>query len=386
MPPKPRTKKAVTAAVEPSVIDSLVLNPAPVVEVAHVSVPTHSPAPADTPALPALPPVAPVPAPAAPTAPVATKKGKKAPKVVAIVTPDGIEGSFLPPPRRPLIAHLQISSSEVQFHDRPLQYDPAPPGQPEPYDSSITDMFTQQNYSLDMGGMSTKEVTPTDNQESQRVVAAAVPAAQKPVPVCLDAFTKCELLLEFRETKTTKKLPEHTDIACFWCAHTFTWQPAVIPEREEKGTYRVYGNFCGPCCSMAYLLNESLDTHVRWERIALLHRLYGSGYPNGRIFPAPTRQSLQLFGGPMHIEQYRATISAGKVRVDIQNPPMVSILGSIDTKPIDFYDSSMKHTISPLLGEIVPKAEEGLRLKRSKPLKEKDSTLDSVLKIQIKAR
>jgi hypothetical protein len=63
---------------------------------------------------------------------------------------------------------------------------------------------------------------------------------------------------------------------------------------------------------------------------------------------------------------------------------MVSILGSIDTKPIDFYDSSMKHTISPLLGEVVPKAEEGLRLKRSKPLKEKESTLDSVLKINIK--
>jgi hypothetical protein len=46
----------------------------------------------------------------------------------------------------------------------------------------------------------------------------------------------------------------------------------------------------------------------------------------------------------------------------------------------------MKHTISPLLGELVPKAEEGLRLKRSRPLKEKDSTLDSVLKIQIKGR
>ena len=137
---------------------------------------------------------------------------------------------------------------------------------------------------------------------------------------------------------------------------------------------------------MAYLLQESLDTHVRWERVALLHRLYGGAYSSGRIFPSPARESLKLFGGPMTIEQYRATVSGGRVRVDIQTPPMVSILGSIDTKPIDFYDSSMKHTISPLLGEIVPKAEEGLRLKRSKPLKEKESTLDSVLKIQIKSK
>jgi hypothetical protein len=88
----------------------------------------------------------------------------------------------------------------------------------------------------------------------------------------------------------------------------------------------------------------------------------------------------------MTIEQFRDVISQGKIRIDIQIPPMVSILGSIDTKPIDFYDSSMKNTISPLLGEAVPKAEEGLRLKRSRPLKEKESTLDSVLKIQIKGR
>lgn len=308
-----------------------------------------------------------------------TKKGKKAPKVVAIVTPDGIEGSFIPAPRRPLIAHLQISSNEVQFHDRPLHYDPTPPGHPEPYDASITNLFTGQNESL-LIPISESAV------ETESPKPVTVTNTQKSTSVNLETFTKCDLLLEFRETKTSKMLPTKTDVACFWCAHTFDWKPSIIPEREEKGTYRVYGNFCGPCCAMAYLLNEALDTHVRWERIALLHRLYGPAYPNGRIFPAPTRQSLQLFGGPMTIEQYRGTIYAGKVRVDIQTPPMVSILGSIDTKPIDFYDSSMKHTISPLLGEIVPKAEEGLRLKRSKPLKEKDSTLDSVLKIQVKSK
>jgi hypothetical protein len=202
--------------------------------------------------------------------------------------------------------------------------------------------------------------------------------------VGLEAFTKCDLMIQYKELKSSKKIPEKTDIACFWCAHTFAWQPSIIPEREEKGVYRVYGNFCSPCCCMAYLLQESLDTHVRWERIALLHRMYGKHYSSGRIFPAPARESLKLFGGPMDIDTYRATVATGKVRIDLQTPPMVSILGSIDTKPIDFYDSSMKHTISPLLGEVVPKAEEGLRLKRSKPLKEKESTLDSVLKIQIK--
>ena len=280
-----------------------------------------------------------------------------------------------------MIAHLQISSNEVKFHEGRLFYDPNPPAQPEPYDAVADNIFTEQNAEIAAAELAVIAQKKAEVKESTKSDVPVRPAA-----LGLEAFTKCDLMVEYKELKSTKKIPEQTNIACFWCAHNFLWQPCIIPEREEKGVYRVYGNFCSPNCCMASLLHESLDTHVRWERIALLHRLYGKFYPNGRIFPSPARESLELFGGPMDIDTFRGTIASGKVRIDLQIPPMVSILGSIDTKPIDFYDSSMKHTISPLLGEMVPKAEEGLRLKRSKPLKEKDSTLDSVLKIQIKGR
>ena len=49
------------------------------------------------------------------------KSSKKPVKVVAVVTADGINGSFNPEPRRPLIAHLQIKTSEVLFHDQALR-------------------------------------------------------------------------------------------------------------------------------------------------------------------------------------------------------------------------------------------------------------------------
>jgi hypothetical protein len=358
MPPKGRSKKTKDVVVEPA--------PAPVV--VPVVVPDPVPDPVPEPVAVAVP-VAPVPESKA-------KKQKKQPKIVAVVTPDGIEGSFLPEPRRPLIAHLQINSTDVQFHETPLFYDPNPPVQPEPYDAQADDMFGKHNEEVQNALAAERETVAEKKEEKTEVQAAT----------SLEAFTKCELMVQYKELQPTKKLPSTTEIACFWCAHQFSWQPSIIPEREEKGTYRVYGNFCSPNCCMAYLLHESLDTHVRWERIALLHRLYGGLYSSGRIFPSPSRESLKLFGGPMTIQQYRGTIAGGKVRVDLQTPPMVSILGSIDTKPIDFYDSSMKHTISPLLGEVVPKAEEGLRLKRSKPLKERESTLDSVLKIAIKGK
>jgi hypothetical protein len=267
-----------------------------------------------------------------------------------------------------------VNSTEVKFHDLPIPYDPNPPSQPEPYDAMADNFFTGQNENI-LINMKEEEVS--DTKELTEEVK---------VQPTMQAFMKIDLMVEYSQTKISKKLPDTTDVACFWCAHGFKGQPCVIPEREEKGVYRVYGNFCSPSCAMAYILQESLDSHVRWERVSLLHRIYSKAYESGRIFPAPLRDCLKLFGGPMTIEQFRDVIAQGKIRIDIQIPPMVSILGSIDTKPIDFYDSSMKNTISPLLGEAVPKAEEGLRLKRSRPLKEKESTLDSVLKIQIKGR
>jgi hypothetical protein len=63
-------------------------------------------------------------------------------------------------------------------------------------------------------------------------------------------------------------------------------------------------------------------------------------------------------------------------------PPMVSILGSIDTKPIDFFDTNMKQgAVAAALPQ--RSVEEGLRLKRNKPLKERESTLDTVMNIKV---
>jgi hypothetical protein len=86
----------------------------------------------------------------------------------------------------------------------------------------------------------------------------------------------------------------------------------------------------------------------------------------------------------MSIDVFRATLLSKKVRVDLHMPPMVSILGSIDTKPIDFFDTTVKNTgaVTTMPQRSV---EEGLRLKRSKPLKDMESTLDTVMNIKIGA-
>ena len=297
------------------------------------------------------------------------KKGKKPVKVVAVVTADGIDGSFSQEPRRPLIAHLNIRTNEVLFHDQVLRYDPTPPTDvdPTPYDAADGNLFAVTQEALEVR-------TPVPAAP----VAVAVPVETTKSMPC---FTKANLMVQYKEWSDKRLLPDTTEIACFWCAHQFEGRPCIIPEREVNMVYSVYGNFCSPGCAISYLLTENLDPHVRWERMALLHRIYDSN-GTGRIFPAPARESLKLFGGPMSVETFRATMLEKRVRVDLHMPPMVSILGSIDTKPSDFFDTNLKQgAVAAALPQ--RSVEEGLRLKRNKPLKERESTLDTVMNIKV---
>lgn len=351
--------------------------------------------------------------PAAPAPKKRTAASKKPVKVIAVVTPDGIEGSFAPEPRRPLIAHLQIRTNDILFHSQASQNSSDAKERSEPnharaaewqgsfatephgYDPSESNPFRAgqerlagANDAMSVHAKATGDgvhvqefISSTRDVTADAPVAATTPAVT--APKSMPCFMRSELMIQFKESAEQKKLPETTDIACFWCAHQFEGMPCIIPEREVNKIYTVYGNFCCPECAVSYLLNEGLDPHVRWERMSLLHRIYDTG-GNGRIFPAPCRESLSLFGGPMSIDVYRATIREKKVRVDIHMPPMVSILGSIDTKPIDFFDTTLKQS-GPVGAQVAAAqrpTDEGLRLKRTKPLKDKESTLDTFMNIK----
>ncbi len=340
--------------------------------------------------------------------PARVKKEKKPVQVVAVVTPNGIEGTFTPEPRRPLIVNLPFKSSEVEFNDAgAIHYDPNPPPNVLPYDTDQNAYFQvntenssesdqigvdQQGWKMGFGVSVTEQANlvevPQVEQNSKVIQQAAPPQAtpavqqqQKPQ----ENYQRAQILACYATEKGKSFVPpETTPICCYWCAQGFQNMPCFLPVKEEGGVFFVYGNFCTPQCGLAYLLNEHLDSHVRWERMALLHRMYKSP----RLYPAPPRESLTVFGGTYSYEKYREVIAEGKTRVDVHLPPMVSILGTLDTKPIDFYDSSLQNTFSSgfSLDRFKAWSEQGgaLRLKRSKPLKDKDSTLDAVIQISIK--
>lgn len=316
--------------------------------------------------------------------PVKQKREKKSTKhkIVAVVTSDGIQGSFQSETRRPLIAHLPVHSNEIQFHDQPFIYDPRPPGQFEAFDAGEIDPFSNEaTYEPAPSNTVVESVqqptisTPVIIQESTTIPVTTAPVSRK-------EYGPTQLLVEFANSKHTRELPESTNLACFWCCHTFTGRPCVNPLRVIDGVWEVYGNFCTPQCCMSHLLSEPMDTHVRWERIALLHRLYGQN-TNGRIYPAPNRECLSHFGGPIEIREFRAMCEEQRIRVDVHMPPMVSILASMDTKPIDFYETQLRSSLNINNPYAYSKQEDsaGLKLKRNKPLKDKESTLDACMNI-----
>lgn len=295
------------------------------------------------------------------------KKGKKNIQVVATVTPDGIQGNFSPEPRRPLIAHLPIKSTEIEFNDTIIKYDPHPPVNIEPFNPTDVDPFEQC--------LETVEFDKKDEVEKKEEV----------IPDTLPMQWKRNIVIfNTNNQNGLSEIPEVTSVSCMWCCHGFTGTPVVMPISEDSGIWKIYGNYCSPECCLSGILHIRIDTHIRWERIALLHRLYSNDV-GGRIYPAPERDVLEMFGGPLKIENYRATVRARKVRIDLHLPPMISVNATLDTKPIDFYDTTYKGS-SAIQEERVAKAEEGLKLKRTKPLKDKESTLDACMNIEISRR
>ena len=332
---KPKRSRAKKAVAEPndSIVSAFggVVAPAPAIFIEEVDTIEHIPSPS---------------------------KSKKANRknVIAKVTPDGVQGSLTPSTeQRPLIAHLHIHASDIDndlFAPTPVVQEMS--NQPNPFDSN--EMFA------------------TFGQEQAKPIQVVEPVEHVSRP-SLPLHYSERMMVRFQDANREQRLPDSTDIACFWDCHPFRGTPCVIPTVIEEGIWRVYGNFCCPECAAAFLFNERLDLHVQWERFALLNRLYAVAEESVRL--APARTVLRLFGGALDISDFRTIVSDKRMRVDIMTPPMISIIQVMDTKPIDFYDASMKNTFIPWeMDRMNRPGAQGLRLRRTKPIAEKESTLE----------
>lgn len=304
-------------------------------------------------------------------APKKKTTGVKKPAVVAVITPDGIQGSLSGPvEQRPLIAHLPIHSSDIDnelFATQQQAVEQQSGAAPTPYDPN--DVFV--SYAQESAVIPTPEKLREEPE---------TPAARPSLPM----HHSEKVMIRFQDANREQKLPDSTDVACFWDCAPFKGTPCVIPVSISEDIWRVYGNFCCPECAAAYLFNERLDANVQWERYALLNRLYSDNETTVRI--APPRTSLRTFGGALDVSEFRTITAEKRMRIDVMTPPMISIIQVMDTKPIDFYDASMKNNFIPWeMDRMNRPGAQGLRLRRTKPIAEKEATLEFCMGIQVAA-
>jgi hypothetical protein len=168
--------------------------------------------------------------------------------------------------------------------------------------------------------------------------------------------------------------------SCFWCCHPFPWKASVLPISYDayENMYTCEGHFCCPECALAYLYADpNMSDVLRWNRHALLSDLYRKLYDKKDITPAPNRNVLRMFGGPLDIEQFREYTSCSEDMIAVHLPPLRLYVPSMNVQgPI----RDVKKFVA-LSQETVDKASKELRLKRSAPAQTNVPTLDKIFNL-----
>jgi hypothetical protein len=110
--------------------------------------------------------------------------------------------------------------------------------------------------------------------------------------------------------------------ACFWCTYEFDNPPIFIPKNEFRNSYQVYGCFCSPQCGAAYLMNEKIDSSIKFERYQLLNHVYGKIYNYTKnIKPAPNPYYLlDKYYGNLSIKEYRDLFNNEQLLIVVEKP------------------------------------------------------------------
>jgi hypothetical protein len=125
--------------------------------------------------------------------------------------------------------------------------------------------------------------------------------------------------------------------ACFWCTYEFDNPPVYIPKHLIKNSYQVYGCFCSPECSTAYLMEENIDSSIKFERYHLINHIYSQIYDYKKnIKPAPNPYyMLEKYYGNLNIQEYRSLLRNDRLFL-IVDKPLTRILPELHEDNDDF--------------------------------------------------
>lgn len=169
-------------------------------------------------------------------------------------------------------------------------------------------------------------------------------------------------------------------ISCWWCTEAVEKDPIYLPHWVTDGVFHVTGYFCSVNCALAYNLSKK-DTSVS-QRGNLLTLMYNKCFKDGTnpFIPAPPRELLDKFGGPMTIKNFRQNASFLQDN-RLLLPPIQSIFYTIETQKRSSSSYPKGANYVPINHDHVSKAKETLKLKRNAPRKTNYVSLEETMGI-----
>lgn len=125
---------------------------------------------------------------------------------------------------------------------------------------------------------------------------------------------------------------------CFWCCHAPVGNAVGMPVAYDavRAVFHVYGTFCSLQCAAAHNFAMHLGSDRAWDVhawIQMLAKTHGLPVP---VRPAPSRYVLQMFGGTLDIDAFRAAHRSLARTVVLNVPPMVSVQSQVETVNTSF--------------------------------------------------
>ncbi len=201
-----------------------------------------------------------------------------------------------------VILHLKCNLTDIHnpnFQES-FQYNPSV----EPIESFNFENKTFDNFLIDSKDDSSDENTTNKDEENENSLKTI-----------WKKITSLKIKLHKNNIQDKRS-------SCFWCTCDFDNPPIFIPKYEFKKSFHVYGCFCSPQCAVAYLMDEKIDSTIKFERYHLINHIYGKIFNYEKnIKPAPSPYYLlDKYYGNLSITQYRELFKNDQLLIVVEKP------------------------------------------------------------------
>ena len=181
-------------------------------------------------------------------------------------------------------------------------------------------------------------------QEEHTTTISSIDANKNEIILRQQEIDKREInkKLKLLEQRLHKNQMNDKKSACFWCTYEFDNPTIYIPKHSINDKHYVYGCFCSPECAVAHLMEEKIDTSVKFERYSLLNHMYSKVYGYEKnIKPAPhPHYILDKYYGNLSIQEYRSLFRKERLFLVIDKP-LTHILPELIEDNDDYFINNM---------------------------------------------